>query len=226
MTACWDGQVAFEAVEGFEAARAAPLGLAWGRAEAADFLCVGRAALRAGRRLGEVGRGDAVVLERRLALVGDPVGWSRAARASVSIATCGRPATFSALRMLRSMNVGRRTAGICWGDADAVAGLDVANDAEIDHGDHRYLGVHDGCQHRPDGGVIFPLDYGLAHGPNLRSLTGLRECLALSTKTGLDRVLVNEHKCKGPKAIPHYRCPGSHPKSFYKNTMPDLEPMR
>ena len=55
--------VAFEAVERLQAGVAAPLRLARGRAEAADFLGVGRAALRAGRGLGELGRGDAVGVE-------------------------------------------------------------------------------------------------------------------------------------------------------------------
>ena len=60
--------VAFEPVERLQAVAAAPLRLARGRAEAADFLGVGRSALRAGRGLGEVGRGDAVGVELGLAL--------------------------------------------------------------------------------------------------------------------------------------------------------------
>ena len=66
--------VAFEAVERLQAGFAAPLRLARGRAEAADFLGVGRAALRAFGGCRRVRRSDAVGLEPLPAALGDPVG--------------------------------------------------------------------------------------------------------------------------------------------------------
>src|SRR4051794_1874164 len=66
--------VTFKAFEGFHARFAAPLRLAWSRAEPAHFLRLDRTALRTFDRRRGLGWGDSVSLEALAAARADPVG--------------------------------------------------------------------------------------------------------------------------------------------------------
>src|SRR5574344_1732171 len=150
---------ALEIVEWLQAGAAAVQRLAGGGAELADHFGVLAAALRAADRvrLAEQAalaaatrrRGDAVDAQALAALGADPVGGPGRRQApfdarGTEAGLLQRPGD------LAFDQLGGRAAGVGRGDDHpqvAVVPVDLADDAEVDHADHRHFRVHHLLQH-------------------------------------------------------------------------------